>query len=293
MSHSCIAAVTGANKGIGLAIVRNLALQYPQSSFNNGPFLIYLTARDKTRGQDALKSIQSDSALKKARALAQDGGLTTVKYQELDIADDQSINSFANFLKKEHPDGIDMLINNAGIAEQGFHPEMVDTTLKINYYGTLHTTLALLPHLRPGGRLVNVSSMAGKLNKYSPTITSRFRAARSVSDITTLMQEFSASVHEGRHTEAGWPSVAYSTSKAGVTGMTRVLAREVSEGKVEGVREGVLVNSCCPGYVKTDMTKGGGAKTPDQGARTPVMLALGELGGKTGEFWEHGEVSQW
>lgn len=46
-----IAAVTGANKGIGLAVVRNLALQYPSSPlYNGGPLLIYLCARDRSRG---------------------------------------------------------------------------------------------------------------------------------------------------------------------------------------------------------------------------------------------------
>ncbi|KAI9689777.1 MAG: hypothetical protein M1822_009659 [Bathelium mastoideum] len=292
MSHSRIAAVTGANKGIGLAIVRNLALQYPQSPFNSGPFLIYLTARDRTKGEAALKSIQGDSELRRARALAQDGGLTTVKYHELDIANEKSIQSFADFLKKEHPEGIDMLVNNAGIAMQGFDANIVDTTLQCNYYGTLHATTAILPHLRPGGRLVNVSSMAGKLNKYSPAITQRFRAAQSIADITALMQEFRAAVHAGRQKKAGWPSVAYATSKAGVTGLTKVAARKAAAGGL-GAKEGVLINSCCPGYVRTDMTRGGGAKTPDQGAQMPVMLALQDLGGKTGEFWEHREVSAW
>ena len=46
----------------------------------------------------------------------------------------------------------------------------------------------------------------------------------------------------------------------------------------------VLVNACCPGYVNTDMTKGNGAKTVDQGAKTPVMLALGK------NWWEDGGV---
>lgn len=67
---SRIAAVTGANKGIGLAIVRNLALQYPSSAFNNGPLLIYLCARDKGRGEEAVKTLEGDAQLKKAKALA-------------------------------------------------------------------------------------------------------------------------------------------------------------------------------------------------------------------------------
>ena len=115
-----IAAVTGANKGIGLAIVRNLALQYPTSAFNNGPLLIYLTARDKARGEAALESIHNDMQLKKAKALAQDGGLSTVRFKELDISERGSIEAFARFLKRQHPEGVDAVVNNAGIAETGF-----------------------------------------------------------------------------------------------------------------------------------------------------------------------------
>lgn len=120
MSYTRIAAITGANKGIGLAIVRNLALQYPSSAFNNGPLLIYLTARDRTRGEEAVKTLQNNDQLKKARALNQDGGLATIKYHGLDISKEKSILDFASFLEKEHPDGIDMVVNNAGIAMEGF-----------------------------------------------------------------------------------------------------------------------------------------------------------------------------
>ena len=119
-SFARVAAVTGANKGIGLAIVRNLALQYPKSAFNNGPLLIYLTARDKSRGEAALESIHNDAQLKQTKALAQDGGLATVRFRQLDISERRSIEEFARFLKREHPDGIDAVINNAGIAMNGF-----------------------------------------------------------------------------------------------------------------------------------------------------------------------------
>ena len=117
---SRIAAVTGANKGIGLAIVRNLALQYPSSAFNNGALLIYLCARDKRRGEDAVKALESDAQLKKAKALVRDGGLTTVKYHGLDISKTRSVLDFAGFLGTEHPEGIDMVVNNAGVAMNGF-----------------------------------------------------------------------------------------------------------------------------------------------------------------------------
>lgn len=114
------ALVTGANKGIGYAIVRNLALEYPSSAFNNGPLLIYLTARDQKRGEDAVAALQQDDQLKKAKALASHGGLSTIQYHALDISKPQSIKDAAEFVKKEHPDGIDFVINNAGIALEGF-----------------------------------------------------------------------------------------------------------------------------------------------------------------------------
>jgi carbonyl reductase 1 len=114
MSYTRIGAVTGANKGIGLAIVRQLALQYPKSAVNNGALLIYLTARDTGRGEAALKSLHDDVQLKKAKALKGDGGLTDIKFHQLDISDTMSIRGFADFLKKEHGE-IDFVVNNAGM----------------------------------------------------------------------------------------------------------------------------------------------------------------------------------
>jgi carbonyl reductase 1 len=45
--------------------------------------------------------------------------------------------------------------------------------------------------------------------------------------------------------------------------------------------------------VNTDMTKGKGVKTVDEGAKTPVMLALGDIGGKTGGFWQSEKEVAW
>lgn len=90
-----------------LISVRQLALQYPNSPFNNGPLLIYLTARDQGRGEKALQELEVDAALKKAKALKADGGLAQIKFHALDISETKSIQDFASFLKAEHPDGID------------------------------------------------------------------------------------------------------------------------------------------------------------------------------------------
>ena len=101
-------------------IVRQLALQYPKSPSNNGPLLIYLTARNQGRGEEAVKTLHNDAELKKAKVLKADGGTTEIKYHSLDISETNSSTSFAEYLNKEHPDGIDIVINNAGIAMDGF-----------------------------------------------------------------------------------------------------------------------------------------------------------------------------
>ncbi|KAF2185178.1 carbonyl reductase [Zopfia rhizophila CBS 207.26] len=288
MSYSRIGVVTGANKGIGLAIVRQLALQYPESPLNNGRLLIYLAARDQSRGESALQSLYEDIDLKKAKALQTDGAFSEIKYHALDITDTRTIESFAQHLKQAHGEGIDFVINNAAIAMQGFDSNVVKTTLGCNYYSTLEACHAFLPLIKSGGRLVNVGSTAGKLSKYSDEIRNRFLASRTESDVTQLMEDFASAVEAGKEKEMGWPSAAYAVSKAGLIGATRALA--LAEQEKGGT---VLINSCCPGYVKTDMTRGGGVKTPDQGAQTPVMLAIADLKGQTGMFWRSEKHEEW
>ncbi|KAK2041076.1 carbonyl reductase [Colletotrichum somersetense] len=288
MTYSRIGVVTGANKGIGYAIVRQLALQYPKSPLNKGSLLIYLTARDKSRGEQAVSNIQGDADLKQAKALSADGGAADIKFHQLNISDSSSISNLASFLKKEHPEGIDFVINNAGIAMQGFDSNVVKSTLACNYHGTLEATRAWIPILKPDGRIVNVASVSGSLSKYSLEIKQRFLNAQSVSEVTELMEEFTVAVEKGTHEEDGWPSAAYAVSKAGEIGMTRAIARELQE---KGSK--LSVNSCHPGYVVTDMTRGGGTKTPDQGAQTPVHLAVADIGGATGEYWSDEKVAKW
>lgn len=177
-----------------------------------------------------------------------------------------------------------------GIAMNGFDSSIVKETLQTNYYGTLEATRELLPLIRNGGRLVNVSSMSGKLNKYSEEIRNAFlQAAKGdVPAVTAIMEKFHSAVEEGREKEAGFPSAAYAVSKAGETAFTKAIAMEEEKRGRD-----ILVNACCPGFVNTDMTKGRGTKTTDGGARTPVMLALQDIGGRTGEFWQSEQIIEW
>lgn len=232
--------------------------------------------------------------------------MTDVRYHPLDISSGPSITKFSSFLNHEHPDGIDVLVNNAGIAIDGFDPSVVERTLDCNYYGTLALTEKILPSIRQSGRIVNVSSLASRLNKYSPALTQAFREAREVDEVTTLMNDFQTAVKAGDYAEKGWPGTAYCVSKAGLNGMTKVLGRQIAQGNGvvaqarglghelgHGVATGVSINAVDPGYVNTDMTKGRGRKSPDQGAMGPVHVALQDIQGANGEYWENSEVTPW
>jgi carbonyl reductase 1 len=187
------------------------------------------------------------------------------------VTDPSSVKELVNHLQTTHGEqSIDFVINNAGIALDGFDSNIVRTTLACNYTATLSASRAFLPLLKlQTGRLVNVASTSGSLAKYSSTLRTRFLAAKSEQDVSSIMQDFQKAVDEGREKDAGFPSAAYAVSKAGLIGGTRVIAQEVEK---EG--SGVRVNTCCPGYVNTDMSKGNGTKSPDEGAATLVCKFL-------------------
>jgi carbonyl reductase 1 len=124
---------------------------------------------------------------------------------------------------------------------------MANQSIDWNYFGTLTAIRSLLPLVRDGGRLVNVSSRGGEFSRFpsgSP-LPERFRAASSVQDVTALMEEYKAAVADGTTEEKGWSARTYSVSKSGVTTVTRVIAEEA---KANGSK--TLINACCPGLVR-------------------------------------------
>jgi len=276
-----IAIVTGANKGIGYAIVRNLILR------SSSPLLVYATARDVERGTQSVQ----DLLVEKPVATALQDKSSEIKFLQLDIGDSASIQKFKEQLQEElGEESISILINNAGIATKGstFNSGVVKATLAVNYYGTKEVTEALLPLMKRDGtgRIVNLSSMVGTLSRLSNTsLVKQFSNDNlTFGQLDELMQKFVDDVAAGRHSTEGWPTNSYAVSKIGVTAMTRVFARE---------NEDILINSCCPGWIRTDMAGPHATGSPDQGSQTPVHLALADLHGVSGEFWQNKNVSKW
>jgi carbonyl reductase 1 len=255
-----IAVVTGGNRGIGLEINRQLGRR---------GLHVALTSRDRAKGEAAAAELRAE-------------GLS-VQHLELDVA-----RAIAGALKAEHG-GVDVLVNNAGIALDGFNAEVAGATIETNYFGSLHVTSHLLPLLRQGGRIVMVSSGVADRSRLGARLRARFMAKdMSLDELSSLMRAFVAAVARGDHEAEGWPSSAYCVSKIGMNKLTEILAKELStDGR------GILCNAACPGWVRTDMGGRSAPRSVEKGAETPVWLALLPEGGPQGGFLRDKAPASW
>jgi NAD(P)-dependent dehydrogenase (short-subunit alcohol dehydrogenase family) len=140
-----IALVTGANKGIGFEVARQLA---------GKGFRVFIGARNEEAGRAAAQKI---------------GGTAT--FLKIDVSDQKSIREAAKELANA-ADTLDVLVNNAGIIVDGDDailkatPEQFDETMRTNALGPLMVAEAFQPLLAksPAPRIINVSSGGGQLN---------------------------------------------------------------------------------------------------------------------------------
>ncbi|VVC41123.1 Short-chain dehydrogenase/reductase, conserved site,NAD(P)-binding domain,Short-chain [Cinara cedri] len=280
MCSAKLAIVTGSNKGIGYAVVKALCDQFDGD--------VYLTARDVSRGE---KAVQTLNVL----------GLKP-KFHQLDVTDDGSVAEFKRFVEKNYA-GINVLVNNAAIRYRedsavSFAEQAAETS-RVNYFALRRVCDALFPLLLPGARVVNVSSCAGLLSRIPGD---GLRAEFSSPDLTVeqldgLVERFVNSAAAVNHEQSGWPSSAYVVSKVAVSALTIIQQKEFD---VDPRRKDIVVNSVHPGYVDTDMTSHmvgmGIPLSIDQGAEALVYLALlpeGEQRVKGQYVWNDKTVKNW
>ncbi|UJR35959.1 hypothetical protein I4U23_028700 [Adineta vaga] len=273
-----VAVVTGANKGIGYAIVNKLC-----SVFDG---IIYLTARNEELGLNAVQQLQETN--KNAH--------NKVQFHQLDLTNVESIRRLADYIKKTHG-GLDILINNAAIAfkvnDTTPFGDQAEITAQTNFFGTINICNALFPLLRDHARVVNVSSRAGMLelvksNEIRHNLISPNATIETVSDI---LSDFIQKAKQNSHEENGYPNSAYGMSKVALTAATFIQQRLFDEKP----QRDIVVNACCPGYIKTDMSSQKGMGSPEQGADTPVYLATLEpkISSPRGEFVAERKILKW
>lgn len=241
MADKKIALITGANKGIGKEIARQLGSQ---------GFLVLIGARDKGRGADAAAELTKEGI--QARVLA------------LDVTDQASIDAAAHTIETDYS-RLDVLVNNAGIAQDWMPPSQLDMealrrTYDTNVFGVFAVTKALLPLLKKSdaARIVNISSGQGSLTRQSDPDQRRM-------DINLL---------------------AYSSSKTALNALTVHFSKELKDTPIK-------INSAAPGYTATDLNQHSGTRTVQQGATAAVRLATLPADGPTGGFFDENGPVPW
>lgn len=268
-----VAVVTGANKGIGFAIVKALCQKFDG--------VVYLTSRDETRGQQSL------SELKQL-------GLSP-EFHQLDVADKDSVKRFADHIEKKHG-GIDILINNAGVAngiQIGRPYEENKAIVDINYFSILTIKEYLFPLLRDKARVLNISSDCGHLsnvkNKYwLERLSKKYLTVEIINEFVNwyLESEKNGSFNPEDMVEGGILA-AYRVAKVALSAITMVHQKELEA-------RNIVVNSMHPGLVRTDMTTGRGFYSADDAAKTPVYLVLEAPDTLKGAYvWYDGQVIDW
>jgi NAD(P)-dependent dehydrogenase (short-subunit alcohol dehydrogenase family) len=147
-----IALVTGANKGIGFEVVRQLVRK---------GFHVFLGARNPEAGEAAVQKLNRESEEER-------GG--TVTALKIDVSKPESIRRASEEFSRES-DRLDALVNNAGILLDDdkdiltITPDIFETTLRTNAIGALLVSQAFVPFLKKSDapRIVNVSSGGGQL----------------------------------------------------------------------------------------------------------------------------------
>ena len=162
-----VAVVTGANRGIGFEVCRQLGRLGVR---------VVLGSRNVARGAEAEAALRSE-------------GLDVIAHQ-LEVTDQQSVDAFAAWLEAEYGQ-LDVLINNAGIMPN--KKRVLEATLdeveamwQVNLIGVWRTTLALLPLMQRGGwgRIVNVSSEAGSIARVNAVATA-YRVSKAALNVFT------------------------------------------------------------------------------------------------------------
>lgn len=181
-----------------------------------------------------------------------------VRFHALDVSSDASVAALENFMKDEFG-RCDVLVNNAGVFPEQLSVAPLGTTPEV-FMSTLESNL--------GGpyRMCRAFVPLMRENNYGRIVN------------------VSSGMGQLWDMEGGWP--AYRISKTGLNALTRVLSRELKGSHI-------LVNSVCPGWVRTDMGGPQASRSIEEGAEGIVWAATLPDDGPTGGFFRDGQPLDW
>jgi NAD(P)-dependent dehydrogenase (short-subunit alcohol dehydrogenase family) len=194
--------------------------------------------------------------LGQGEAVAEELGNGVVATQ-LDVTDEESVRSAISFVEREFG-RLDVLVNNAAIAD-GWSGTAADADFD-------RVKEVLETNLFGAWRLAKAALPLMRRNGYGRIV-----------NVSSGM---------GQLSDMGGHSPGYRVSKTGLNALTRMLTAELQG-------ENILVNSVCPGWVRTDMGGKNARRSVEQGADTPVWLATLPDGGPTGGFFRDREPIPW
>jgi NAD(P)-dependent dehydrogenase (short-subunit alcohol dehydrogenase family) len=211
------------------------------------------------KGYQVVLTSRDEAKGKAAAEKLQAEGLDVI-FHPLDVTNDESSQKLAEFIDEQFGK-LDVLVNNAAI--------YIDS--------------------QTGGNSV----FDAKIDTLRQTMeTNVYGVLRVTQALIRLMQKqnygriVNVSSGAGQLTDMGSGVPTYRISKTALNALTRILANEL-QGK------NILVNSVCPGWVKTDMGGPNAPRTPEQGVDTIVWLATLPDGSATGSFFRDRQPIDW
>lgn len=257
-----VAVVTGANRGIGYAVAKQLL-----RSFRGD---VIVTGRNTAKGKKACQQMSSE-------------GLKPI-WHELDVTQSASIRMFLDFIKDNYG-GVDILVSNAGTIFPKDSPlsmyRQAELTVLTNFKGTMNLCRYLMPLLRPHSRIVVVSSELGRFSCLGPELRKQINLDKvTMFEIDALADKYLAAVKANVWSEYGWPDRILEAVSVLLNALVHVIARDL---KVDQ-RRNILINAGCPGWTATEdmMTHlddsgclgGTPARSPEEAADDITWLAL-------------------
>lgn len=268
-----IALVTGANQGIGYALVVELAARLAPSD------LVLLTGRNAERVEAAVERVRPSAR-------------SRVEGRVLDVADTGAIADLATSLGRT-----DIVISNAiaPLTRDRPQAEQADEFITVSNSATDAVLRSFGPTLPPGGRLLVVASALGTVDRLAPHLRPLFDNA-TLDEVASAVENWRTAIHDGTAEAKGWPQWINVPSKVAQVAAVRATA---AVRRPEDLADGTLIAAVCPGLVDTRASRPwfkdfSQAQTPAQSAVPLVDLTLNPLDPSTyGELIQFGKVLPW